>query len=339
MKKAALREARKVIDRATEADDLTKEKARRLLEGYDMHYREGCPYTTVTTEREFALPIINPETGRKSKTFVQGGRYDGIIANGSKRMLLEHKTTSQDLLDLSSPYWRRLAIDSQVSSHLLAHWQCGERLDGSLYDVIRKPTIRPKAIPAGSESKPLGTQWELQNQFSYFGTQVTDDKNVFFSKQETPELYGIRLAIHIRAEPEKYFRRIQVPRLDSEIAEYADELWSIATEIREARRTGNWYRNSSACCQYNTACEYLGVCSGEDDIDSDRWVHRKSNPELDTDDERTLTNSAVKTFQTCRRKYYYRNEKRKEKRDKVHSPALQFGSLIHAALEAWWKHK
>lgn len=47
--------------------------------------------------------------------------------------------------------FRRISpqIGTQISGYLLANWLQGWKLTGVLYDVIRKPEIRPKARPQG----------------------------------------------------------------------------------------------------------------------------------------------------------------------------------------------
>ncbi len=310
---------------------------RGLFYGYDAKWwpQGGTqPWETVSVEETFTCQIKNPKTGRQSRTFTQAGKLDGVVKHtNNQRYLLEHKTTSEDIEDPDAPFWRRLTIDSQVSSYTLAHWQRGEKLAGTLYDVIRKPGIRPKKLDQKAQA-------EIASLHTYLKAPVSPavEAEALRIKRETPELFEIRLAVEVLENSNRYYQRKNVPRLDGELLEWADELWDSARDIADARRLGRHYRNSGACMNWNRPCEYLGICSGHDSPDSDNWRKREIHSELELDSEdptKILTHSRIRCFQTCRRKHYYRYElgieRAREERD-----ALYFGHVFHAGLAAWW---
>ena len=322
---------RSVIDEA-----LIHAKVAGLMAGYDARWREQ-PWTLREKEFQFGLPIVNPATGSGSRSFTQAGKFDGIIVDGAGReFLLEHKTTSDDITDPNAPYWRRLAIDSQVSAYMLAHWQSGRRLHGTVYDVIRKPGIRPKKLTKGDQHAFLaGCRYYGQD----FDRQFVLDWSLDPEARETPEMYTARLAAECHENPERYFQRRVIQRLDSEVLEWADELWAVAKDVLEARKSNRHYRNSGACMNFGTACNFLGICSGHDSPDSDRWqkkatVHEEINVEGDGRD--VLTHSRVRCFQTCRRKHYYQYELGITRVDDEEREALLLGTAMHAALDSWW---
>ena len=314
-------------------------KVRGLIIGYDARWRDTA-WETISVEEVFHLPIVNPETGAKSRTFVQGGKFDGIVRRDGREYLLEHKTTSEDIADPNATYWRRLTIDSQVSSYVLAKWQQGSKLDGTLYDVARKPGIRPKEIAKAELSHLLTSRTycgfrvseEIQNRIA-----LGDKTKV----RECPELYAMRLARETLDDPDKYFQRRMIPRLDSDITEYAEELWEVGQSIISARGREAHYRNSGACMEWGTPCQFLGICSGYDSPDSDKWqraehVHDEL-PIVDGIDSKTiLTNSRVRCFQSCRRKHLYRYELGLRRVEEDEKESLVLGTLWHRALEAWW---
>lgn len=128
--------------------------------------------------------------------------------------------------------------------------------------------------------------------------------------------------------------------MDHELLEYATELWDHSQEILSARRTERTPRNSGACMLYGSPCQFLGVCSGHDEIDSDRWrrkqqVHAEL-PIVDGDGRDILTNSRIRCFQTCRRKHHYQYELGVERVDDEEKESLYFGRIFHLALNAWW---
>lgn len=312
-------------------------KVKGLMVGYDARWGgaewtlDGPPEVTVH------LPIVNVETGRTSRTFTQAGKYDGIAIGYGKHVLLEHKScsSSEDIADPNAPYWRRLAIDSQVSTYMLQSIQEGRPLDGCLFDVIRKPGIRPKKLTKADVA-------EISAKGSYCGFQVAQEEYEAVLNgqgEETPYLYFVRLAAETLAEPEKYFQRRMIPRLDSDVAEYAGELWAMADEIRLARVSGRHYRNSAACLEWGRPCEFLGICSGHDAPESDNWTRAEHvHGELDgiADGRDVLTNSRIKTFQTCRRRHFYKYEMGIRRQNEDEAEALYLGTCLHEGLAQWW---
>ena len=90
---------------------------------------------------------------------------------------------------------------------------------------------------------------------------------------------------------------------------------------------------------YGSPCKYLGICSGHDEPDSNNWQKRDlvhiELPELEGDGRDVLTNSRIRTFQTCRRKHFYQYDIGSERINEEEREALYFGSCFHAALAAW----
>lgn len=334
----ALTNALNAID-ANKTDDLIAAKVRGLMIGYDARW-SGTRFEMVGVEEVFHLPVINPRTGRPSRTFTQAGKFDGIIDIEGRSYLLEHKTTSDDIADPDSPYWGILDIDSQVSAYALANWQQGRKLDGTIYDVIRKPGIRPKAIPK-AEQKLIVSQRE------YCGFEVPVEIALRVSggdERECPKLYEVRLAAETLENPQKYFQRRIIPRLDMDLAEYAGEMWDVGQSLLHARNNNSHYRNSGACMNYNTPCTFLGVCRGHDTIDSEKWKRKEQHHseipvEFEDGGLNVLTNSRIKCFQTCRRKHLYQYEMGVERIDAEEREALALGTLMHIGLEAYFNTK
>lgn len=320
---------------AAEADELSKAKARALMTGYD-HRWGGAGYVTIAAEQEYQLPVINPDTSAPSKSFVQVGKIDALATYDGRTYAVEHKTTSEDISDPNATYWRRLAIDSQVSKYALANWQAGNKVDGTLYDVVRKPTIRPKKLA-------LADRKAITSLGSYAHGKVSEatQADVLAGlESENAELFGLRLAADTLERPEFYFARRVIPRLDNELLEWAADLWDISQDLLATRRRNRWPKTSAACMSYGSPCEFLGICSGHDTPESDRWQKRQSAAErLGVEVEPgkdTLSHSALSTFQACKRKYFHRYVQGIERVDEERSEALLFGSLFHLALEAWW---
>lgn len=249
---------------AYEADPFDRARADVLTRGYDARWGAD-EYEVLAVEHEFRVPLVNPETGAPSRTFDLAGKLDVLVKDADGRVLIvEHKTTSED----PSPggeYLRRLRIDGQISTYYAAVKALGYDVAGCLYDVLKKPTLRPaKATPEESRKyKKDGTPYANQ--------RLTD---------ETPEEYHARLVEAVAADPAGYFQRAMIVRLEDELAEAQADAWQTAQVIREARRTNQWPRNPDACSRYGRTCGFFDVCTGAGTLDADRFVRVGAHPEL-----------------------------------------------------------
>lgn len=294
------------------ASEMHAATAKGLMTGYHARWQDAG-WITIATEREFLLPIVNPDSGRISRTFNYAGKFDGIVEHHGQLFLLEHKTASDSIEDPNAPYWQRLDIDSQIDLYCLANVQLEQPVVGVLYDVVRKPGIKPK--------------------------QVKGEGRI-----ETTAEYAERLGKDTLERPGFYFGRRVIYRTDGQLLEAAGETWDIAKEIREARAGNRHYRNSNACLAWNRPCEYLPICSGRAAADdSSRYTRRKSLhvelpvlAESGADCKNILTNSRMACFRQCRRKHLYRFEEGIERINDEESDALTFGTLMHEAFKAWF---
>lgn len=328
-----------VIDAAekkTEAQELVAAKCRGLLRGYDARWAKSL-YEVAGVEYLRQSDLWNPATNHKSRTFTVAGKIDALFLDGETPLIVDHKTTSEDISDPLSPYWRQLTVEAQPTHYILLEWLNGRRVDGALWDVVRKPQIRPAKLSA-AELKSLTFTHK------YYGADLPEEEIALAqqTQRESLALYEMRLAHDCTAErPEWYFQRRRVPRLESEIHEHATELWEHGQEILHARNESRWARNSGACMLYKTPCKFLGICSGHDDPESGNWqkksqVHSELVGLIGGDGREVLTNSRIKSFQTCRRKHYFEYELGIEKLDEEERESLWFGTLWHQALEAWF---
>ena len=325
-----LEAAFEAIAKAT-TDELVAAKCRALMVGYHQRWMNE-PWQTESVEETFRMPLRNPKTGAKSKTYELAGKFDGTVTNtdSGNVYLLEHKTCSEDITDPGSPYWRRMPIDSQVSLYMLALWLLGRKVSGTLYDVVRKPSIRPRKVTI-KEQKVLAAHG------TYFDRPVSRECRLL--AEENTELYETRLTADVLENPTKYFGRRTIQRMDNELMTYAGELWDVAKTMLDARKENRNYRNDGACMNWGSACIYLDVCNSSDSIDADRWERvDQRHPELDLDDNglNVITNSRAKCFQTCRQKHYLQYELGARRVDAEEKEALYFGTVWHKAMDAWW---
>lgn len=221
-----------------------------MLAGYFDAWRDDRA-EVVASELAFELPITNPETGAASRTYRVAGKIDKIVRLPDGRLAVrEHKTTG-DSIDPDSDYWPRLGIDQQISLYYLGAHGLGHAVETVDYDVLRKPSIRPRKV-----TKAEAEEWGRNG--TYFEKAV-EDHEVRAGMTETPVMYGARLRMDVATRPEFYYARREIPRLERDLDEFRWELWQQSQALREARNAGRWFRNTSACLNMGR-CEYLTLC-------------------------------------------------------------------------------
>ena len=219
-------------------------KVEELLRGYAWRWRDDS-ITIVASETQFDHTINNPDTGGVSTVFHFAGKIDKVIRlNDGRLAVMEHKTTSEDI-DPASGFWDRCVMDTQISGYSVAAKRMGHDVQTVLYDVIRKPTIKPsRATPMEVRKfKKDGTLYANQNE-----------------RDETPDEYRARLHIDIEARPEFFYARREIPRTDGDLAEFTAELWDIQQDVRAAMNGDKWYRNTGSCKSNYGVCDYIDLC-------------------------------------------------------------------------------
>lgn len=219
-------------------------------------------------EFSFELPLINPETGRASKTFRVAGKMDGVVVlEDTRNAVMENKLQSESL-DAESDLWRRLRIDHQITMYVMAARRLGYDVATVLYDVARKPTITAGDVPLLDED---GMKIVMYTDGKRVHTnkgkpRQTGDKAKGYLLQTrpmAPEEWAEKLRNDIGRRPEWYYARTEIPRLDNDIAEFERELWDIAKVIRDAQLHDRFYRtcNRDTC----SLCPYFELCSAKHD--------------------------------------------------------------------------
>lgn len=210
----------------------------------------AAPLKSVAEELPFDIAVVNPETGRASTVWRLAGRIDRIVRLPDGRLaLMEYKTTSRDFAP-GSHYWTRLHLDLQLSIYLIAARELGYEIDTILYDVTRRPSLRPlKATPPDAR-------------------KYTKDGRLYATQREadeTPEDFATRVATYLSENAEGSFARIEIARTDDELRDCQREVWAQQLVLREAQRSGCWFRNPESCVSATgTTCEYLPVCQFTD---------------------------------------------------------------------------
>ncbi len=238
-----------IIAAAKESTDpMIVAKVRALVLGY---VKSWAPvrndYHVLAVEAPFAFPLLNPDTMAASRTFQMEGKIDLILKEKAtgRVLLVEHKTTADDISDDSAHYFKKLAMDGQLSLYVVGAESLGHTIDGIIYDVAAKPGLTPK------KATPIADRKYTKEGKLYAAQRERD---------ETVEEFGVRVAEDLAERPARYFRRVEVARLEAEIREGMKDVWHDARIMRESELAGRAPRNPDACTLYGT-CEYFDVCA------------------------------------------------------------------------------
>jgi hypothetical protein len=275
-------------------------RARVLLMGYDARWLADAPFfEVIAVEQMFRAPLLNPETLAASKTFDLGGKLDVIVRDlrdGQVKMI-EHKTTSDDVGE-GSDYWKRLVIDPQVSTYFAGGKASGYAIDTCIYDVIKKPGQRPLQVPLLDDDGVKivldgnGERVRTKDGKKWRESSDTAQGYVLQTRDETPEEFEERLIKVLSENPEAYYHRGTVVRLEAEEADAAYDTWHTARQIRDAELNNRWVRNPDSCVAYGT-CAFFGVCTGTASLEDTEKFRRLAWPHEELDQDRINQHPAI----------------------------------------------
>lgn len=246
-----------------------------LLEMYNWYWHNWSlhkhePFDVIVSEASFEFPLRNPKTGYAARSFGRAGKIDGIITKNGRKLVLEHKFLGEDISHGGS-FFERLRLDQQCTNYVDAANNLFDDVDGVLYDLIRKPTIQPTAIPVLDEDgKKIVLDANGDRVYNKDGKtyRQSADKKLGYeivTRDMTVEEWGLKLAVDIEKRPDFYFQRHEIARLESDIQEFREEVWQIQLDIRSHQRSGNWYKtvNKGSC----TYCSFKSLCLNRSQID------------------------------------------------------------------------
>lgn len=239
-----------------------QETVLRVVCAYDWRW-SSHPLEYLAVEVPFQLPLINPETGKRTTSFDLGGKIDAIVRLEDGRIAVKESKFLGEDIGPDAPLWRRLRMDQQISLYIHAARRLGYDASTVLYDTARKPTIAPGRVPILDE---LGAKIVLDAKGDRVKTErgmyrQTGDKERGYVLQERAmkaDEWGDKLTADIGARPDFYFQRHEVARLDADLDEFQRELWDIQQLMRDAQKNKRWYRTvAKDTCQF---CPYFGIC-------------------------------------------------------------------------------
>jgi len=332
----------KVIERYCQSDPFLMAMMRGLLGVYDYKWRRATSDLEVLhIEKTFWSPLYNLDTNRRSRKFVLAGKIDKVVKDGNSVVIYDHKTTSSQI-GSDSAYWRTLQIEGQPRQYELLLRANGIKVDRVVWDVVRKPNIRPKKLTKAAHGSVLASG-------KYFGWAMSNETLSELANgmdRENPEMFEVRVYETVAEDTSEYLSRKSIPNMREDLYRHNQNMWDMAADVVESRRrhekSGRVSYNPGACLQWGTPCRYLGICEGTDRPDSGNWREGPVHPELDVEeietDKEILTNSRLKCFQSCRKKHHFKYDMALERNDDAEkeSEALYFGTVWHHVMDAWW---
>lgn len=276
-------------------------RAEELMLGYHCRWFDDAEHETLGAEIEWQMNLRNPATSGQSRLYQLRGKVDALVQSRNSRrvFIVEHKTSTADISP-GSEYWRRLRLDGQISMYYdgiaeVARERGGLSPDdptpiaGCIYDVSRRPTLIPYKATAPENRKY--TQAKVCKAHKKEGYDSTIDACVdcqpsrlyanLRAADETVDEYRERVRNDIAENPENYYQRGVVVRLEEEMAEHRADLWYLAGTMREMVRANVHPRNVDACVQYNRPCDYFDVCTGVASLtDEIHFKDSDAHPEL-----------------------------------------------------------
>jgi hypothetical protein len=220
--------------------------ATAMMTGYAMRYAAE-DFEVVALEKNFEGPIINPDTGAASRSFVLAGKVDGIVRINGDYFILEHKTAGQ----LDADYLEKLWTDFQIT--LYAHYierTLGLPITGILYNVLVKARLQ--------QSKGETEEEYQERRAELLAKSKTGKTTAKRKEPESDEALQQRLAEKY-ADPAMFHREMLYLSRDR-FEVLRSELWELTQAFLDARRRGVFYQNTSFCFNFQRPCAYYALC-------------------------------------------------------------------------------
>ncbi len=274
-----------------------------MYRGFRKHV--STTYEILATEVPFFIPIPGLKGVRNA------GKIDKIVKLADGRTAVLEIKTAGEPIEPTADYWRKMRLDAQVSRYLVAARELSWPAETILYDVTRKPEIRPKNIPSKDiveimegegryfgfdveehdveHISKLNDEHRAQEEKAYFAENQDKDtmpksKRKVPKIRETPGLFAIRVRHAIDEDPGRYYQTLEIPRLRKDIDDFHAKMLDDVKEVRFRRTFDVWQKNDQACTSMGR-CPYLDLCSNHVDLEQetppDGFVRLESpHPEL-----------------------------------------------------------
>lgn len=236
-------------------DPFAQVRLEELLWGYTLRW-SGEGITPISVESEFRAPLRHPHTGELHPLWEQAGKLDVLAQRGDDKVLIEHKSSAEDI-GVGGTYWKRLLLDGQVSMYFDGADALGHPVETCVYDVVGKPKI--ERLRATTEADRKYTKPMKDAPSRLYANQRDADETLDEYRQR------VRALLTSPEGQARYFVRDDVARMEHLLDEHRLDLWATAEQMPALIPYGTYVpRNTDACLQYGRACEFHDVCSTGD---------------------------------------------------------------------------
>ena len=290
------------------------------------------------TELLVTMPVVNPRTGAKSKTFV----FCGVVDRTDASRIDDWKTGDP------GRFISKARIGFQAELYALAvEGSQGRVIREVTYRLMDRPTLkysqpvfsyavkktgRKTALKLFDNRKQAETLANMQN--GYVEERVKGDA--------TRQDYEDRCYAWLLEDPA---RMVHHPHLLSEPRRQRARqwLWESCKRLLECKNCDRWLPNELACYSWERACPYLPLCECEAQggdvnwIIEDQYETADPHPELGevvNGGKTVVTYSSLTTHALCEQKYYWKVVRclRPHRDD---AEARWVGSAMHAGVAAY----
>jgi len=220
-------------------------KLAAMMAGYRAAYPLADRPRVLAIEQRFDLPLCDWRDGEFTPLagWSMVGGIDCLVEIAGEVWVVESKTCSEDISP-GADYWQRLRLDPQISTYWMAAQSLGYDVAGVLYDVARKPDLRPYSATLAASRK------------------YTKDGKLYAAQHEhdeTPTEFSARCLTAIETEPVKFFRREPVRRLISQVQQHCRSMAAFARQMEVAIADDYTPQNPASCNRFGQ-CQFWQVC-------------------------------------------------------------------------------
>lgn len=268
-----------------------------LIEGLLEHYKIWLQYEHgrwsdeqlefISLETPFSVPLRAP-TGRPSSKVFLAGRFDGIVRrrDDGTYWLWETKT-ARSIDELK----RSLDNDEQAGTYMLAAQELfNVPITGVLYNIIRKklPTA-PRVLQNGMLSVNQSIDTTAYYYMSFAMSHHSD-----WDRSAVLAAYGDILQT-LLDRGNQFFARVPIYRTQSELAQLAKDLWTVALEMTRSSTpiypSPSWMNCNF--CHFRAPCLAMNAGADVEFILSQEFRPRAQWESLEFDDTPVATDRTV----------------------------------------------
>lgn len=226
------------------------------------HYKPEINYSSLYHQASKIVYINNRKFIVKCDTLIR-------LKNG-ETVIREAKHTKLDIQG-GSLYWRNLELDAQIGIYCY-----GFEVNTVLYDVVKRPTIRPSSV----DTRAAFVRFHADNEFHSLTkkkqSEVIKDGLHLVTPEQQRDCYQTRLEADILENRDKYYQMRNVYKTEKkttvDLENISHWLYLMMLSIQE----NMWPMNEKSCANFS-GCEYFDVCLGNKDIrDECLFVDKKS---------------------------------------------------------------